>query len=610
MRILVCLKQVPSLDHLQFDPGSLRLVREAIPLETNPYDRRSLAFALSLRERSGGEIVALTMGPPPAHQALVDALALGCDRAVHLLDDAFAGSDTLATSHVLAAACRRLGSDLVLCGRSSSDAGTGEVPGLLAALLNLPFLPVVTRLECSEDGRRLVAVRELEDGFETLTCSTPAVVSTAERLTKPLTASSEARAAVSQRSIEVWDRRVLGLPISDVGANGSPTHVQALHAGGAKRRGERIDLGGELQPRLQQIVQRWLREGVLRGEPERASVPERGSEPRSASIWVVLECGQETVRPASREILAHAARQAAELRAEVTAVLLGQAVESMAASLADWGADHVLLAEAPDLGPHAVEAHAALLLQLLVRRPPDAVLIPATAYGRDLAPRLAALLGLGIASDCIDFAPDEIGFLRLLRPAYGGNVVAAITCNTRPILATLTPGALPRSVPLPSRRASVEHLTWRGDFLPRRRTLAVDADVPEGIALETAEIVFGVGMGVGGPEGVSRVQLLASRLGAVMAATRRVVDAGWLPRQLQVGLTGRTIAPRLYLAIGLSGKSYHAVGMQRAGRIAAINSDPPASLFAMADEVLVGDWETLVPPLVDLLAEVLSPPSA
>jgi electron transfer flavoprotein alpha subunit len=564
---------------------------------------------LGLRELWGGQVIALTMGPPAARQALVDALALGCDSAIHLLDDSFAGSDTLATSRILAAACRRLGVDLILCGRSSTDSGTGVVPGLLAALLDLPFLPVITRLECSEDGRTLVAVRELEDGFETVTCRTPAVLSAAERLTKPLTASSEARAAAAHRAIEVWDRRILGLPLSDVGANGSPTHIEALHAVEAKRRGERIDPGDELGPSLHQIVQRWVKDGVLQARSDPALVPESGPEPRGASIWVVLECSQEGVRPASLEILAHTARQAADLHAKVTAVLLGQSVESMAPALAGWGADHILLAEAPDLGPHAVEAHAALLLQLLARRPPDAVLIPASAYGRDLAPRLSALLGLGIAADCADFVPDATGFLRLLRPASAGNVVAAITCSTRPILATLTPGILPRSLPLPSRRASIERLTWRGDFLPRRRTLAIEADIPEGIALETAEVVFGVGMGVGGPEGVSRVQALASSLGARLAATRRVVDAGWLPRQLQVGLTGRSIAPRLYLAIGVSGKSYHAVGVQRAGRIVAINSDPPASLLAMADEILVGDWGLLLPPLVDALADVLRPPS-
>jgi electron transfer flavoprotein alpha subunit len=356
-------------------------------------------------------------------------------------------------------------------------------------------------------------------------------------------------------------------------------------------------------------VQDWRTRGLLTTPTERPAVPESSSLPRSGSIWVILESGEDGVRPACLDLLAHAARRAVDLQAAVTAIVLGPAVESSASTLASWGADQILLAEAPDLGPQAVEAHAVLLRQAIVRRTPDILLLPATAYGRELAARLSAPLGLGIVTDCSDFEPDNGEVIRLLRPSFHGDL-AAVTCAARPILATMTPGAQPRSSPLVSRRASIERLSWRGDFLPRRRTLAVEASTPEAIALESAEIVFGAGMGIGSPEGVAHVQALASRLGAGVAASRRVVDAGWLPRQLQVGLTGRIIAPRLYLAIGVNGNSYHAAGVQRAGWIAAINTDPSPGLFSMADDVLQGDWQIVLAPLVELLTESLPPAAA
>jgi len=198
MRIVVCVKYVPVLSALRFDAATRRLVREGVPGEASSFDVRALGAATALRAAHGGEVVALTMGPPPAREALVHCLALGADRAVHLLDPLLAGSDTLATARALAAAIRREAPDLVLLGRASVDAETGQVGPEVAELLDLPQVTAARRLDVDPGTRRFTAERETDDGFETLEGPLPAVVTAAEDLAEerfPKKAEREAAAA-------------------------------------------------------------------------------------------------------------------------------------------------------------------------------------------------------------------------------------------------------------------------------------------------------------------------------------------------------------------------------------------------------------------------------
>jgi electron transfer flavoprotein alpha subunit len=218
--------------------------------------------------------------------------------------------------------------------------------------------------------------------------------------------------------------------------------------------------------------------------------------------------------------------------------------------------------------------------------------------GRDLAPRVAARLGLGLTGDCIDLDMDAGGRLVQHKPAFGGNVVAPILSRTSPEMATVRPGMLRARSPDPSRTATVERLPVQ--FPPPRVRVAFQSPAgAEGAAsLDCADVVVGVGTGIGGPEGLLVIRQLARVLGAPVAATRDVVDAGWLPRHHQVGLTGRAIAPRLYIAVGIRGAMEHVVGIRRATAVVAINSDPKAPIFQNADLGIVGDWSRVVPCLI------------
>src|SRR5438046_3956550 len=456
MRIVVCVKYVPVLSALRFDAATRRLVREGVPGEASSFDVRALGAATALRAAHGGEVVALTMGPPPAREALVHCLALGADRAVHLLDPLLAGSDTLATARALAAAIRREAPDLVLLGRASVDAETGQVGPEVAELLDLPQVTAARRLDVDPGTRRFTAERETDDGFETLEGPLPAVVTAAEDLAEerfPKKAEREAAAAKPIATLGVAD---LGLAPGDVGLAGSPTEVAAIEPVDVTRLGE--VLAGESPEALARALREKL---VGLGALDRAGEAGEPLPPRArvsgSPIWVVAKLGVEGLRPVTRELLAKAAALAVRLGGPVEAIVIGPG-SAEAPVLAAAGADRVLAAEGPGLDPYTTEAHAAVLAGAIRPRGPRLVLLGSTALGRDLAPRVAARLGLGLTGDAIDLDVAADGRVRQHKPAFGGSIVAPILSRTRPEMATVRPGMLRPAEPDAARRAVVEKI--------------------------------------------------------------------------------------------------------------------------------------------------------
>ena len=294
-------------------------------------------------------------------------------------------------------------------------------------------------------------------------------------------------------------------------------------------------------------------------------------------------------------MLAKAAALAVRLGGPVEAIVIGPG-SAEAPVLAAAGADRVLVAEGPGLDPYTTEAHAAVLADAIRARGPRLVLLGSTALGRDLAPRVAARLGLGLTGDAIDLDVAADGRVRQHKPAFGGSIVAPILSRTRPEMATVRPGMLRPAAPDPSRSPVVERLAVP-PLATRVTVLRRDPLADAAASLDSARLVLGVGKGIGGPGGLAAVRDAAARLGAAIAATRDVTDAGWLPKQHQVGLTGRAIAPRVYVALGVSGAMEHLVGIRRAGVIVAVNTNPKAPIFKAADLGVVADWAAMLPHL-------------
>ena len=300
----------------------------------------------------------------------------------------------------------------------------------------------------------------------------------------------------------------------------------------------------------------------------------------------------------ARELLGGAARLAADTGGTVVALAPAGAVDLE--RVGSWGADEVVVLT----GSGVEEDLAHALGAWCEGRRPWAVLAPGTMWGREVASRLAARLGAGLTGDAVDLAVDG-GRMVGWKPAFGGLLVAAVTATSPVQLATVRPGMLLLSDPRPARPVPTTVLDVAAASRVRRLGAGREDDL-DGLAV--AEAVVGVGSAVR-PDEYPLIQPLLDALGAELAATRKVTDKGWQPRSRQVGITGRSISPRLYVAVGLSGKFNHMVGVRGAGKILAINSEPGALVFDTSDVGVVGDWREAVPLLVDALRHALVAPA-
>jgi len=575
LRIATLVKQIPKFEEMRLgDDG--RLVRDGVELHMNDYCRRAVRTGCDLAEATGGTCTAITLGPPEAHTVLREAILCGCAGGLHVSDPAFAGSDTLATARALAGALEAHGPwDLVLCGRNSVDADTGQVPAQVAELLGLPFLSGVRELDLVKGTVRVLL--EHDDEWVRAEVDLPAVLSCAERLCDPCKIKEpEAWATVDARLLTSITAAEIGPGLW--GQAGSPTSVGEVRVLEVPRTGERLEGAGVEQ--VDRVVEVLRDRGALVADDRPSDrVPEPS--PDGHEVVVLVEPDRERV---AAELLA----VAAGLGGRVTAIGIGAA-----ADLSARGADRVLNVD----GTLHEDDLAALLAQRLADDPPWAVLVPGTAWGRHVASRLAARLCAGLTGDAVGL--ERRGDrLVALKPAFGGRLVAEITCSSPIQMATVRPGVLPLPEPRGPRRIEVEHL--RGDVRGRVRVLERwrddDADL-----LANAEVVVGVGVGVD-PDDLPLVRQCAKDLGAELCATRKVTDAGWMPRARQVGITGHSIAPRLYVAIGISGRFNHTIGVRQAGTIVGINTDPDCELWEGCDIGLVADWREALPALVERLA--------
>ncbi|MEJ2671268.1 MAG: electron transfer flavoprotein subunit alpha [Deltaproteobacteria bacterium] len=341
-------------------------------------------------------------------------------------------------------------------------------------------------------------------------------------------------------------------------------------------------------------------------EVEALALPETtGPAPRPAvppdGIWVFAEQRRGALAPVTTELLGEARRLAEPLGVKVAAVLLGDQVAGLSQTLLAAGADKVYLAEHPRLGDFLEETYAAALIELARKFQPEIILAGATYPGRAFIPQVAAGLKTGLTADCTGFAIDpEKRLLLQTRPAFGGNIMATIiTPRTFPQMATARPGVFKPVTSASNPAGEVLQVELASLEQPRRSHFVnTVAEIKERIPLSAAEVIVAGGRGLKEAKNFQLVEELADLLGGAVGATRGVVDAGWIPYAHQIGQTGKTVSPKLYIAVGLSGASQHVVGMQSSDVIVAINKDPEAPIFQVADVGLVGDLFEIVPALI------------
>jgi len=281
--------------------------------------------------------------------------------------------------------------------------------------------------------------------------------------------------------------------------------------------------------------------------------------------------------------------------AEEYAVAIGHGLEERMIELGKYGADRVFLADDPSLALFHPDYYRHILLDAVKKHAPSIILLPATSAGKDLAPRIAIHLNTGVASDCVQLSLEN-GDLFATRPAYAGKVLLKVRINGTPKIATLRPNAFTAKEASPVHSPSVEPLAFEK---PETRMVVKEfaALGPKKMDLTEASIIVSGGRGMGGPENYKILEELAEAVGGVVGASRASVDAGWRPHSDQVGQTGRTVSPTLYIACGISGAIQHRVGMVNSKVIVAINKDPDAPIFGFADYGIVGDVFEVVPAL-------------
>ncbi len=315
-----------------------------------------------------------------------------------------------------------------------------------------------------------------------------------------------------------------------------------------------------------------------------------------STILTFAEQRDGKLRRASLEVVSEARRLAGALGATVTAVLVGPGSESLSGELAAYGADRVLVFDDAALAAYATEPYARALAQAIAEAKPSVVLVPFTAMGKDLAPRVAARVGAGLASDCVSLSASE-GKLVARRPLYAGKAYASVEWAGEPQMATLRPNVFPLGTPDASRKAEV--VKGSVDTSSRAKVAAVRATAQGKVQLTEAQVIVSGGRGLKGPEHFPLVEALAEAMGAAVGASRAVVDAGWVDHQMQVGQTGKTVSPSLYVACGISGAIQHLAGMSSSKVIVAINKDADAPIFKVADYGILGDVFELLPKLTE-----------
>lgn len=319
------------------------------------------------------------------------------------------------------------------------------------------------------------------------------------------------------------------------------------------------------------------------------------------SVMVFIEQRDSEIQNVSLELLGKGRELSGKLSDKLTAVLLGNNVKNLCEEIVAYGADEVICVDDKNLKMYTTNNYAKALCDVIEKKKPEIVLIGATTIGRDLAPRVSATLKTGLTADCTSLEiDDETKGLLMTRPAFGGNIMATIVCpDHRPQMSTVRPGVMQKLPKDNSKAGIIEHFNVKFEDDKSVEVLKYVKENVKKVNIEDANILISAGRGIGSKENMNKLYELADLLGAEVSASRAVVDSGWVDKARQVGQTGKTVRPDLYIACGISGAIQHLAGMEESEFIIAINKNNEAPIFEVADVGIVGDVNKVVRNLID-----------
>lgn len=628
MNYIVLVKQVPDVKNIpddawDWEKGTLK--RGVLDNVCNEFDKQALAFAISLRDQKQGMIIALSMGPPFAEEVLKYALSLGVDKSVLLTDRSLGGADTAATAYPLAQAIRKIQKDffngdpdyLIISGMQSVDGDTAQVPPQIAEDLNIAHIAYATSFSFNND--QLQVSRITRSGLETVSPLGSSCVITVANFTEPLYATFfKTRWAASQEILK-WSAEDINADPSLIGSTGSRTTVYKIFS--PKEVNSRqcliLDNVQELVTKLEMAYNN-KRESSVKDESITAySIPDGRNPSYRGDIWVYAEQEKGEINPATFELLGKATELAYSVGEKVGAVLLGKDVKGLVRELTKYGADKIYISDDPLLKDFLPIPYTITVSGLIEKYNPQIMLFSATPLGRELAPRVAYRTRSGLTADCtgldlVDFQrgkQDLVAVLKQTRPALGGNIMASIiTQNSRVQMSTARPGVMVALEPDDKRCSEIINYTPSiTDSDLHEKIVSADIYPPTSDIKEAGVIVCG-GAGCKNKDNyynyiIPLVEKLSHFLGVkgMAGASRAAVEMGFIERSHQVGQTGQTVKPRVYIAVGVSGAVQHITGMQNSDIIIAINRDLKAPIFKVCDFGIVGNIEDIVPQLIKAL---------
>jgi len=321
-------------------------------------------------------------------------------------------------------------------------------------------------------------------------------------------------------------------------------------------------------------------------------------------IWVIGEQRDGKIHPVTMELIGEAKRLTEGTDKNVVVVVAGDAIEDEVKKLLYYGIDKAYYINSPLLNVFSTDGYSKTIADLILEKKPEIVLVGATSIGRDLGPRIAAKIGTGLVADCTKLDIDsEDGKLLQTRPAFGGNLMATIICPiNRPQMATVRPGVMKKAVHQENPTGVIEEIkpTLKEDDIIAKVVKIIESGKKR-VNLTDAKIIVSGGRGIKGPEGFDLIRALADKIGGEVGSSRACVDSGWIDHMHQVGQTGTTVRPDIYIACGISGAIQHLAGMSDSKYIVAINTDPEAPIFKICDFGIVGDLKEVIPAMIEEL---------
>jgi electron transfer flavoprotein alpha subunit len=626
LKTIVCIKQVPDTNDMRIDPKTNNLIREGVPAVLNPTDSNAVEAALQLKDKFGGKVSVLTMGPPQAEQSLRECIAMGADAAYLLTDRAFGGADTLATSYSLWLAIKKIEetdgpTDVLFCGKVAIDGETGQVGPGVAVRLGFPIISYCSKiLKFDLQNKQVEAERRVDDGIEVVRVPIPCAITVTEIANVPRQPTIEGLIRAKKATITSFNKDVVKADPKRIGLGGSPTYVKKVTTPPPKKAGETKDIsnGGSASEAAKWLVDRLIQLGAFATKASaheqqitQLAAKEEPKEPitkeipgEHGDVWVYVEHRFGDPMRVSWELMGEAKRLARIYRTKVCGVIIGdKAGDVLSKQAFEYGADRVYLTEHPALKDYRSETYAKAFANLSNKYHPEVILMGGTNNGRDLAGVLATVIETGLIADCTSLDVDEKGGFNGTRPDFGGKEMSTIVCpRTKPTMASVRTRVMKIADRVQGRTGEIIREPIEIDESQvKEKILSFVPMEKAGAKLENANVIVAAGRGLGSPKNIALVEDLANALGGQVGATRAIVYLGWIGKEHQIGQTGVTVRVRLYLAVGLSGAVQHLVGMQNCDTIVAINKDPDAPIFSVAHIGIVGDLFQVVPAIIDEL---------